>query len=312
MAPVSTFPRVVPAETHAVPDELSDLGYTLRWRRGFAMASWVVEHATTEDGHHEVRRTWEAAQPWASALIVHGIGEHSGRYQHVAQQMVDNGINASAIDLFGFGGSDGRRAYVDSADRYLDQIECGLGRAGEAGVPTVLVGHSMGGLLSLSYALSDRPPPDLLVLSAPALDAAITPWKRFLTPYLAKVLPKLAIPLDISGEQLSRDPRVGEAYFADELVETSSTTGLGAMLLTTMNAAQAECHRLRIPTLVLHGQDDELVPASFTERLESVDVVERRTKPGLRHEMFNEPEGPEIVDEMIGWIREQVGLMEKR
>ncbi|MBP7928862.1 MAG: lysophospholipase [Acidimicrobiia bacterium] len=273
------------------------------------MTHWTVDIAKTADGHAEARREWKADQAWASALLVHGIGEHSGRYQHVAKQMVGSGINVAAIDLRGFGNTDGKRAYVTSVDDYLGQIQGGLERIGEFGTPTVLIGHSMGGLLSLNYALSDRPAPDLLVLSAPALDAAVTPWKRLLTPYLAKVLPKLSIPLDISGEQLSRDPKVGEAYFADDLVQTSSTTGLGAVLLSTMAATQKACAALKIPTLVLHGQDDELVPVSFTERLSGVPAVERRTKPGLRHEMFNEPEGPEIVAEMVDWIRSQVASL---
>ena len=265
-----------------------------------------VDFGVTRDGHVQLRRHWPAATPRAAVLLIHGISEHSGRYEHVGHFLADRGFDVVAIDLRGFGQSGGRRAYVHSFDEYLDDVEDQLAEIRALGVPVVMLGHSMGGLIALSYALSARPGPDLLALSAPALGANIPAPLRALTPLLARLAPRLRVPAPIKGDMLATDPAVGEAYLADPLVVRFATPALGMALLRQMHRANDNLTRLAIPTLVMHGADDELVPARFTRPLADLDLVTRRTYPALRHEIFSEPARFAILQELADWLAEQL------
>ena len=173
----------------------------------------------------------------------------------------------------------------------------------QPGLPLVLFGHSMGALIALTYACSERPVPGLLVLSAPPLEASVPGWQRLLAPVLGAVAPTVILANPITGDQLARDPDVGIAYFADPLVQPRSTTHLGAPLFSTMKRAREQLDRLHVPTLVIHGGADPLVPTEVNESLGSLPGVERRVLPDLPHETLNEPEGPEVVAGLVEWLR---------
>jgi alpha-beta hydrolase superfamily lysophospholipase len=261
----------------------------------------------TADGTPLHTRHWPATgDPWATVLIVHGIGEHSGRYERTGRLMAEAGLDVHAFDLRGHGLSGGRRVYVRRWDDFLDDLEARLGQARQEGRPLVLLGHSMGALIALTYVCSDRPAPDLLVLSALPLDARTPAWQRLLAPALSRVAPTLLVANPISGEQLSHDPAVGTAYFADPLVQPRSTARLGAELFRAMKRARSELGRLHVPTLAIHGGADTLVPTAVSEPIAGVAGVERRVLPNLRHETLNEPEGPEVVAAIVAWLRTHV------
>ena len=114
----------------------------------------------------------------------------------------------------------------------------------------------------------------------------------------------IANPID--GDQLARDPAVGVAYFADPLVQPRSTARLGAELFAAMKRGRSGLDRLHVPTLVIHGGDDVLVPTAGSEPLGKLPGVERRVLPNLRHETLNEPEGPEVVAGIVEWLRTHV------
>jgi len=254
-------------------------------------------------------RHWPAANPWGVVLLVHGIGEHGGRYERTGRLLAAAGLDTHAFDLRGHGRSGGRRVSVERWDDFLEDVRVRLAAVRRPGVPTILFGHSMGALISLTYVCSGRPAPDLLVLSAPPLDAAVPGWQRALAPALSRVLPGLVLANPISGDQLSHDPAVGAAYFADELVQPRTTTRLGAELFGAMKRARGGLSGLAtagVPTLVIHGGADTLVPTRFSEPLAAVPGVERRVLPELRHETLNEPEGPQVVEGVVAWIRQQV------
>ena len=270
------------------------------------MVDSTVAAVPNQDFGVELVRDWVPEdEPRATVVLVHGLAEHSGRYERTGSLLSDAGFWVRSFDLRGAGGSGGSRWDIEDWGLYHDQIQTHAEWAKTQSVPVVLMGHSMGGNLVLGYALSSRPKPDLVVASAPALGGGAA-WQRILAGMFSKLAPRLAVPNQLRGEQLSRDPRVAEAYFADPLVYTKSTTRLGAALFEAMDDVKENVHLLRIPTLVLHGGDDSIVPPESTEILEAVPVVERRVYPGLRHEILNEPEGPEIVEEIVEWIAARI------
>lgn len=250
----------------------------------------------------ELVRDWAPdTEPRAYIVLVHGLGEHSGRYERTGSLLADAGFHVRGFDLIGAGGSGGPRWHIDDWSRYHDQIAAHLSWAREQGKPVVLMGHSLGGAICIGYLLSDRPAPDISVLSAPAL-AGGDGWQKKVIPVLGGLLPKFALPNPVDGEHLSRDPEVAEAYFADPLVTTKATLGFGAEALAEIERLNRELDQLDIPCLVIHGGDDELVPTWCTERLGEMPGVDRKVYEGLRHETMNEPEGPEVVADIVAWV----------
>lgn len=254
----------------------------------------------------ELVRDWEPrGEPRAYVVLVHGLGEHSGRYERTGALLAEAGFHVRGFDLIGAGGSGGRRWHIEDWSRYHDQIGSHLAWAREHGKPVVLMGHSLGGAISLGYLLSERPAPDLAVLSAPAL-AGGEGWQKTVVPFLGRLLPKLAMPNPVKGEHLSRDPAVAEAYFADPLVTTKATLGFGSEALAEIERLNEELHRLEVPCLVIHGGDDVLVPTWCTEPLAEVGCVDRQVYEGLRHETMNEPEGPEVIADIVSWLESRL------
>ena len=269
-----------------------------------------IKRETSRTGVELATREWlPAQQPKAGILIVHGLAEHSGRYEHVAEQLTGRGYAVQAFDQRGHGESGGDRIHVDGWDDYLDDVEDRLSAlALEIKAPTVLYGHSIGGLISLDYCLTrSEVLPELLVLSAPAIKATIAKWKQVLAPVLSKLMPKAALPLDLEGHQLSRDPAVGEAYFGDPLVETKATARFGAEALSAQRRVGERMDSLRVPTFVVAGGSDEIIPAHSSHSLGEVPGVERKLYPNLRHELHNEPEGPEVVADIADWLDSKLG-----
>jgi alpha-beta hydrolase superfamily lysophospholipase len=213
----------------------------------------------------------------------------------------------TAYDQRGFGASAGRRAFVDTWSVVHDDLEAQLvavrARAGDR--PVVIYGHSLGGLIALGYVLTDRPKPDALVLSSPAIGAAIPRWKRAVAKLLGRVAPKVEIKNDFDGAHLSRDSAVAEAYLADPLIVHKTTTRFAAAAFKEQDRVQAALGELAIPTLVIHGSDDRIVPVGSSEVIASVAGVTRRTYPDHRHELHNEPDGGAVIDDVIAWLRER-------
>jgi acylglycerol lipase len=277
-----------------------------------AMTASATSTVPARDATPILVRHWPASTaPWASVLLVHGIAEHSGRYEHVGDQLAAAGLDVSAYDQRGFGGSGGRRAWVDRWSRNHDDLEDRMAavRSAAGGRPLVLYGHSLGGLIALGYVLAEppRPMPDLLVLSAPGLDSTVPSWKRALAGVLGTVAPTVALKNDFDGGLLSRDPAVGAAYLADPLNQHSTTMRYAAEAFAEQARVRAALGRLSIPTLVYHGGADRLVPTEASAPLAAVPGVVRRTWPDLRHESHNEPEGPQVVGAVVDWLRERVG-----
>lgn len=264
----------------------------------------TVESGRTADGEAvQLRRRWSVEQPKAAMLLVHGIGEHSGRYLHVGQYFGSLGYDVAAFDNRGFGESGGRRGHVNSFGLYLDDIEDRLEERRSLNVPVVLFGHSLGGLMVATYLVSrSRPKPDLAVLSSPALAAEVPRWQRVAAPVLGRVSPRKFIKSEIDGVGLSRDVAVQEAYVADPLLVAGATAKMGHEVFGAMKRTSAKLHRLSVPTYVLHGDEDPIVPQTASLPLRGLGGVTYRSWPGLRHECLNEPEQDQVMAEIDEWL----------
>jgi len=260
-----------------------------------------MDKRAARDGTMLAVRRWPVADATVSVLLVHGLGEHSGRYEHVGRFFGERGLDVTAFDLRGHGHSAGRRAYVARWSDYLDDVEDMLG---ELEAPTrVLYGHSLGGLIATSYATSDRPQPDMLVASAPGLDDNLAPMLHVLSKVLGPLVPTLAVATGIKGEQLTHDAAIAAAYDTDPLVLKKTTARLGYVALRARDETLRDLDRIHIPTLTIHGSADPIVPPSASALLEP--HARRIVYEGLRHECHNEPEYARVLGDIADWIEEQ-------
>jgi alpha-beta hydrolase superfamily lysophospholipase len=260
---------------------------------------------TVRDGIALRTRHWSCDEPKGRVLLVHGLAEHCGRWEHVGEYLAGRGYDTWAYDWRGHGESGGPRGHADSFEDMVEDLEEVFASLPDDR-PRFIYGHSMGGLIATTYAVSDREQPDAFVLSAPALAADLPAPLRVAARILPKFAPKLRLKSPIEGEHLSRDPAVADRYFADPLLQLSSSAQFGNEALRTMEATRRRLSRIRVPTLVVHGAEDELIAPAASAPLAAVPVVKRRLFAGLRHEIHNEPEQDQVLGEIVDWLDAQV------
>jgi acylglycerol lipase len=270
-----------------------------------------VETVAARDGTALLTRTWPTpGEPWGTVMVVHGLGEHSGRHDATGGRFAAAGLAATSYDHRGFGASGGRRAYAERWDDLLDDLEDRFAAGRIDGLPSAIYGHSLGGLVVADYLLSDRPRPDVAVLSAPALDGG-NALLRAMAAVLSRVRPSFAIANPWNAAQIARDPAPSIVADPDSLALGHTTARLGHHLFRAMDRVNARLHAdggFALPTLVVHGGDDRLVPTASTEFLERFPTTERRVHPGVRHEPHHDPfDGEPIVGEMTDWLRAEMG-----
>ncbi len=273
------------------------------------MAGSTVDRVTARDGTSLLARRWPSAAgaAWGSVVLVHGLAEHSGRWEHVGEQLAGAGLDVEAIDLRGFGASDGPRAWLDRWSQFHDDLEERVAAArARSPAPVAMYGHSMGGLVVLGYVLDGRAQPDALILSAPGLDSGIPRWKRALARVLGRVAPRMRIANGVDGTSLSHDPEVAAAYVRDPLNVHRSTARFGVLAFAEQRRVSVALDRLSLPTLVIHGGDDRVVPTWCSEALGERPLVTRRVYAGIRHELHNEVAGPAILDDVVAWLRDHL------
>ena len=247
------------------------------------------------------------------ALIAHGLGEHSGRYQHVAAALTEAGFACYGIDHYGHGLSDGARAYVPDAWQAVDDLALlhDMARERHPHTPSLLLGHSMGALISLGYAL--RCPERLrgmTLIGAPLHSEFDKPrWLIALCLRAAPHIPRLRLSPPALPSWLTHDRAQMQAWRADPLVDKGMwRVGTSAELIRFSRQIRARVGELRLPLQILHGADDHLAPASgsqFLARQASSDDITLRIYPELRHELVNEVGGEAIIARIRDWLLER-------
>ena len=273
-----------------------------------------------QDTFKGVRNTSICYQAWlpqgdakAVLLVVHGLGEHCGRYKNVVNHFVPLGYAVYGFDHIGHGRSEGAREFVERFEDYADTLAIyyGMVKGWNAGKPIFLIGHSMGGLIATYYLLDHQADFQGAVISAPAIKVSdsISPMTITLGKLLSALAPKAGLlALDVNG--ISRDPEVVAAYVNDPLVFHGKTPArLAAEMLKAMLRVTAEVGKITLPFIVVQGSQDKLVdPAGAQMLYDRASSKDKTIKvyEGLYHEVFNEPERARVLKDVETWLAAHV------
>jgi alpha-beta hydrolase superfamily lysophospholipase len=279
-----------------------------------------TESVRVMDGMLLLQRTWplrRGAARRGSVLLVHGLGEHSGRYAHVAKRLNELGLVVRSYDHRGFGGSGGAKGTIPSpsslladAAQMFDRLRSDVEREGDSTVP-FLIGHSMGGCVVARGVTGWWIVPRGMVLSSPALMPRMRWWERVGALVGGRVTPNLRLPHGLPMDKLSRDPAVLEAVHADTLMHDRVTPRLVRFMIEAGRTAIRDAPSCKVPTLLLVAGSDELVQpegaVEFYQRLPG-GVGTLRVYPELYHEVFNErPDDRAVVlDDLAEWLEGQM------
>ncbi len=275
------------------------------------MSTAQLSEITTPHGATLAVRDWPlpvAVLPRALVLIVHGLGEHSGRYEHVAQQLNGWGFAVRAFDLGGHGQSSGAPGSLADDNRLLDDLALVLDRSRALlapRVPLVLLGHSLGGLIAARFVSLGLRHVDGLVLSSPALDPGLNAFQKLLLATLPQIAPNLRVGNGLNAIYLSHDPVVVAAYRADPLVHDRISARLALFIAQAGAQTRALAGRWTVPTLLLFAGQDRLVnpqgSRSFAQQVPA-DVVTSQCFEDLYHEIFNELDAAPVFTALQEWL----------
>ena len=248
----------------------------------------------------------------AVLLVVHGLGEHSGRYQNVVDHFVPLGYAVYGLDHIGHGKSEGGRELVERFDDFTDTLSIfyKMVTDWQADKPIFLLGHSMGGAIASYYLLDHQADFKGAIISAPAVKVgdSVSPATITLSKVLSKIAPKMGL-LALDVNTISRDPEVVEAYVNDPLVFHGKTPArLAAELLSAMLRITAEAGKITLPIIVVQGSEDKLVDPSGAQMLYDKASSKDKTLKiyeGLYHEVFNEPEHNQVLKDVEEWLETQ-------
>ena len=271
-----------------------------------ALYSWLPEDSTKQIDSEGVTKR-------GVVLIVHGLGEHAGRYDHVAHHLQNWGFEVRAYDQRGHGESGGKPGVLPTHTALLDDLADVIDDTHLHGrsLPLILLGHSLGGLVASRFVSLGIRPVDALVLSSPALDAGLGNFQKLLLKVLPKLAPDLCVGNGLDANYLSHDPQVIKAYLTDRLVHNKISPRLGQFIATAGPATVAAADSWRTPTLLMYAGADRLVNAAgsdeFAKRASQSKTVKLGTVTAKRfdgyyHELFNETDAAPVFDLLKSWL----------
>jgi acylglycerol lipase len=253
-------------------------------------------------------RAWPHEGAAINFAVVHGLGEHAGRYERFAKGMATHGIGTFAVDLRGHGKSPGQRGHVDSWAQWTDDVSAFVKHvASVAQGEVVPLGHSFGGATVLSAVLAGKlPTSKRFIVSSPALKVkvAVPAWKIKLGTAASSVLPRLALDNEVDPTLLSRRPEVVEAYRTDPLVHSRISSRLYTEWLAATRHIIDRAGEIKVPFLILAGTDDGLIDPEGSKELHArtPSVSELRLLEGRYHEPFNDNDNEEVFAMISSWL----------
>jgi acylglycerol lipase len=270
----------------------------------------------TSDGIELFYRSWCPPEPVGVIALIHGLADHSGRFTETAEYFATHGWAIYACDLRGHGlSADGLkqgRVHVNDFDDYARDVDAILALAKEAnrGLPAVLLGHSMGGLISLRYTIAHPEKMDGIIISSPLLgvpvDSVPPAWQEFVVRILSKLLPRKLFPSNLDANAVCSDPRVVKAYIDDPLVSDMVSARWFTSISGAMADIQDKAPLLSVPTLLMQSGADRLVDPQASRAWAAkapAEVIEFVVWDGLYHEMFNEPEKDMVRACVLEWLQ---------
>jgi alpha-beta hydrolase superfamily lysophospholipase len=264
------------------------------------------------DGLELVTHDWPVPAPQVArgtVLVVHGLGEHGGRYARLAAQLNAERWHVMGYDQRGFGASPGERGVIPSAEALLDDLGLVISAAQQvAPRPLVLLGHSMGGAVAAGFVArhveARRQPVHALVLSSPALAAKLSTADKLKLGVGEKVAPNLAVGSGLDASKISHDEQVVKAYQKDPLVHDRISPRLARMILKAGEAVRAAAPKWKLPTLLLYSGDDHLVDSNGSRDFRKAvpeRLIQYQRYDALYHEIFNEL-SDEPQHRLIRWL----------
>lgn len=275
------------------------------------MSDSILSTYTAEDGENLAMFEWktpEGVPPRGAVILVHGLGEHAGRYEHVARHLNRWGFYVRAYDQYGHGDSGGKRGTLSVPDRLLndlaDVVDSTRARTRRR-LPIILLGHSMGGLVTGCFVARGMRPVDALVMSSPALDPGLNAVQKLLLAVLPKVAPDFTVGNGLNPKFLSHDPEVVQRYRADPLCHDRVSGRLARFIADNGPAVVAHAARWRVPTLLVYAGADKLVNPAGSKAFAAAaprNVVTSQRFDGLYHELFNEVDQDLVFTTLQRWL----------
>ncbi len=249
----------------------------------------------------------------AVLLVVHGLGEHSGRYMNIVNHFTPLGYAVYALDHIGHGKSEGKREMVETFEDFTDTLTIfyKLVKGWQSGKPIFLLGHSLGGLIATYYLLDHQADFKGAIISAPAIKIgdSVSPAIITLGKLLSKLAPGMGL-LALDASFICHDPQVVAAYVNDPLVFHGKTPArLAAEMLKAMQRVSTEVGKISLPFIVVQGSEDKLVDPGGAQMLyDQAGSKDKTVKiyPGLYHEVFNEPERAAVLTDVETWLTAHV------
>jgi acylglycerol lipase len=274
------------------------------------MANKQMQYTTTPDNIQLYVTSWLVENARAAVLIVHGIGEHSGRYGHVIAALNARGYNVFAYDQRGHGKSGGQRMYIETPDLLPDDVavvrESLYAELGN--LPLFVYGHSMGSLVSLAYAIDHQEDLAGLILTGAPLDfdSNVSPVLMAVSKVANRLLPRMQALDLVNPKDLSHDPAVVKAYQDDPLNHHGRlSVRAGTSLLALLSNTRERLEELIVPLLLLHGASDAICPSSGSQMIYDRAASADKTLtiyPDLFHEIHNEPEQATVLSDILAWL----------
>jgi len=260
------------------------------------------------EGSELAWRLWEAERPRATTVIVHGLGEHSGRYREIAEVLVARNISVFSFDLRGHGLSEGARGDVSAFPRFLEDLlvmEGVLSEEVPGSLPRFLIGHSMGGLIALNRVSTLGEGYDGAIFSAPWLRVPRPRWMRRLATSFGWLFPRAPLPNGLGSQRLTRDPVVAEAWKNDPLIHARVTGGLFREAERVQNELLQRSIHPGIPLLFLLAGADRVVDTRISQEF-AMGIVQEDVRveilEGREHEPFNDLGREEVFQIVVEWL----------